>query len=403
MAGSDWFSQFAQSMIHPTTGLPSTAAGRPGNLIQSMGTGGFTNPLAIPNSQPNTPQLGAPDFLQNLFHQLLNNSQVGSSSMSPGDILRQATKTAASQYDPQISAIDRQMSRAKTTAGKNKKELANLYGAGADAYNQDITASKSQGKAAVADEKARQADLQGKLKSNYSSSLDDQMKQFQTLGIQDALPQATSQQRNDLNYLGKLNDTQGQANLSDLNAENNADINYYNEGKGVMRLTGNEVQSDLMSQLTDYLNSQGDARSSLQGQRQAAIAQLQQQLTSDAAKQAQQNQQGTWDNLYKMFGLYQGMNPQQKPATSGLNASSQYLAGATTPQKAQDTMSALNLLLGQGFNTGQKNSSGQPIFASGAEQAANVGVNYANKNGWAPADTTGLMQAILAYYGRMGG
>jgi hypothetical protein len=233
--------------------------------------------------------------------------------------------------------------------------------------------------------------------------MNDQAKEFSNLGIQSALPDATKNQRSDLDYLSKLNDTQGASQLSDLNAENNADLNYYNEGKGIMRLAGNEAQTDLMSQLTDYLNSQGDARSSLEGQRQSAIATLQQQLSQQAAQQAQQSQQGTWDNLFKLGGMFQQINPQDKQATSGLNAASQYLSGYTTPQKAQDTMSALNLLLGQGFATGQKNSNGQPIFAGSPEQSANVGVNYANQNGWAPADTTGLMQAILAYYGRMGG
>lgn len=401
MAGSDWFSQFAQQMTNPKPNLPSTAAGRPGNILQSMGTSGFTNPLAIPNSQP-TPTLGAPDFLHNLFNQLLNNAQSSYKQPSAAEILQQATHTAASQYDPQINAINRQMGRAKSTAGKNKKEIGNLYAAGANAYNGDIADSKVQGKASVADEKTRQKDLQSKLSGDYSKSMDNQMKEFQTLGIQDALPQSTQSQRSDLDYLSKLNATQGNSNLSDLNAENNADVNYYNEGKGIMRLTGNEAQSDLMSQLTDYLNSQGDAKTSLEGQRQAAIATLQNQLTQQATQQAQKSETSSWDNMFKMAGLYQQMNPQNS-ATSGLNAASQYLAGKTTPQKAQDTMSALNLLLGQGMATGQKDANGQPIYAKGPEQAANVGVNYANKNGWAPADTTGLMQAILAYYGRMGG
>lgn len=402
MAGNDWFSKYAQNMLHPNTGLPSTDTGRPGNILQSMGTSGFTNGNAIPTQQQQ-PNLGAPNFLQQLFQQLLGNSQNSYHQPSAAEILQQATKTAASQYDPQISAINRQMGRAKSTAGKNKKEIGRLYSAGADAYNDDIASSKVTGKAAVADEKQRQSDLQTKLKGDYSSSLDDQINEFKNLGIQDALPEATQNQRSDLDYLSKLNDTQGAAQLSDLNAENNADINYYNEGKGIMRLTGNEAQTDLMSQLTDYLNSQGDAKSSLEGQRQAAIAQLQNQLSSQAAQQAQSGQQSNWNNLFKLAGLYQQINPQEKQASSGLNAASQYLAGATTPQKAQDTMSALNLLLGQGFATGQKDSNGKPIYAGSPEQSANVGVNYANQNGWAPADTTGLMQAILAYYGRMGG
>lgn len=405
MAGSDWFSQYAQQMLQPKTGLPSTAPGRPGNLLQAMGTSGFSPPSnPVQDVQPT---LGAPNFLQQLFNQLLGNSQSSYHTPSANEILQEATKTAASQYDPQISAIDRQMSRAKTTAGKNKAELGKLYGAGADAYNQDIKSSKKQGAASVADEKTRQKDLQTKLSGDYASSMNDQMKQFQNLGIQDALPDATKQQRGDLDYLSKLNDTLGNSSMSDLNAENNADINYYNEGKGIMRLTGNEAQSDLMSQLTDYLNSQGDARNSLESQRQAAIATLQNQLTSQAAQQAQTSQQSSWNNLYKLAGLYQQINPQtpQHPATSGLNAASQYLSQYTTPQKAQDTMNALSLLLSR------------PEIASGQmpdpynkgkytkltpEQAANYGGKYADQNGWAPADKMGLMQALLAYFGRMG-
>lgn len=403
MAGSDWFSQYAQNMTNPKPNLPSTATGRPGNLLQAMGTSGFTNPNAIPNSQPQNPQLGAPSFLQQLFQQLLGQSQSSYKMPSAAELLQQATKTASAQYDPQINAIGRQMGRAKSTAGKNKKELGRLYGAGADAYNSDIKDSKAQGKSSLANEKAIQGDLQKKLSGDYSTSMDNQAKEFANLGIGDALPQATQNQRSDLDYLSKMGATNGAAQLSDLNSENNADINYYNEGKGIMRLSGNEAQSDLMSQLTDYLNSQGDAKSSLEAQRQSAIATLQNQLSSQAAQQAQQGQQSSWNNLFKLAGLYQQINPQQKQASSGLNAASQYLAGATTPQKAQDTMSALNLLLGQGFATGQKDSNGKPVYAGSPEQSANVGVNYANQHGWAPSDVTGLMQAILAYYGRMGG
>lgn len=405
---NDWFTQYAQQFLHPTNSLPSTAPGNPGNLLQSMGAGQFSPTSSpaqtLPQSQQQ-PNSGTPSFLQQLFQQLLGSAQQTYKQPSAQEILAQATKTAGSQYDPQISAINRQMGRAKTTAGKNKKEIGKLYTAGADAYNADMATGKKTGATAVADEKARQKDLQKKLSSDYSSSMDSQIAEFKNLGIQDALPDATKNQRGDLDYLSKLNATEGASQLSGLNSQNTADQQYYNEGKGIMRLTGNEAQSDLTTQLTDYLNSQGDARSSLEGQRQAAIAQLQQQLTSQAATQAQQSQGSNWDNMFKLAGLYQQINPQtqQKPATSGLNAASQYLAGSTTPQKAQDTMSALNLLLGQGMATGQKDSNGRPIYASGAEQAANVGVNYANKNGWAPADATGLMQAILAYYGRMGG
>lgn len=363
--------------------------------------------LPYPQSTANQAAAQSPqDFLKMLFNQLLQNSG-GYNAPSAADILKQATSQVAGQYDPQIAAIQRQIGSTKSTANKNKGELKSLYNAGADAYNEDIASAKKTGAAAVADEKSRQADLQNKLSSDYSQSLDDQIKQFETLGVQSATPAATERQRNDLDYLSKLNDTMGNANLADLNAENTGDLNYYNEGKGIMRLQGNQAVGDLMSQLQDYLTGANGDINSLQAQKTAAIQSLQNQLTTQAAQAQQQAQQSQWENLYKLMGFYQSMNQQpQNQAHSGLNAASQFLSTATTPQKAKDTMGAIQLLLsspqiasGRMPNPYDKNSS-IPLTP---EQAATYGGNYADKNGWSPADKMNLMQALLAYFGRMGG
>lgn len=398
----DWFSQYLAGLANPKPANPlidqTNTTGNPQYAMWNAT--GTPYPQAAPSANSSAQ---TPDFLHQLFQQLLGNASSAYKMPSPQEILQQATSQVASQYDPRINSIQRQIGTTTARANTNKAELKNLYGGVANSYNGDMATAKKTGAASVADEKARQKTLQNNLKQDYSSSLNDQVKQFADLGISQATPQATQQQRQDLNYLQQLDNTTGNANLSSLNAQNTGDQQYYNESKGIARLQGAGAVSDLMSQLNDYVTQQQGSISDLQAQRQAAISQLQQQLTSQATNAQNTAQQSSWNNLFKLAGLYQSMNKAAPMAHNGLNAASQYLAQATTPQKASDTMGMLQQLLASPeFTSGQQTVNGKQIKST-PEQLASVGGKYVQGQGWSPADETALMQAILAYYGRLGG
>ena len=155
---------------------------------------------------------------------------------------------------------------------------------------------KATGAKQAAENKQQQADvasIYGQLRSNIEGSYgrvnQSQADLFQQLGIQDALPDVQAAQQpaeTDALTAASQNQAQNQQYYQDTSK---ADQTYYNEGSPNSIMAGNEYASNLLSQLTDYLNQNESERASgIQsgymdqlGQAQGQLAQQQQAANSE--------------------------------------------------------------------------------------------------------------------------
>lgn len=409
---SDWFDDYMKKMnpnYREPTNRFQTQPGDARNLLTNPLTGMNYSQFADArdaslNQLSNNPQ---DSLLSGIFNQLLQGLQSNAPKMpSPEEILLQATKTAASQYDPQISAIRKEMGITKGRAGRNKAELGAMYGGLADSYGGDVKASKKQYAAYRKQQKADLKDLQGELAGDYSDSVTAQNKEFQDLGVEAAAPEAAAGQNKDLQYLEKMAAVEGGAQANALNLQGAADESYYREGRGIAGLEGSEAKRDLMAQLSDYLQQRGGDLSGLQGQKKSAIEMLKAQLNQQAAEQQSKYAESTWDNLYKLAGLRMQMNNQgggqQKQYSTGLLGANQALKDSLGATRGENLSGVLQqLLTQQPFREGRIKSGGETIKLT-PEQAASYAANYADQQGLANTEKLALVQAVLAYYGRMG-
>lgn len=413
----NWFDQYVKG-FNPTYKPPAPT--------QPWGGGGWQNLLTRPagynyedyvaqqDAAARAAQMGSgglnSPYLQQLLQQLTQNAQMGSPTLGAqqlAEIARTAQKQASSQYDPQIEAIRREMGITKGRAKSNSKELKALYGGLANSYAGDVEASRKSYAAYGKQEKQDLKELQGMLGKDYGKALAAQNKEFSDLGISAASAEAGSQQREDLDYLQKLSAVESQSQQNALSQMGAGEETYYREGRGIAGLEGNNAVSDVMSQLNDYLTQRSGDITGLEGQRAAAVEQLKSQLQGQAQQQLQQAQQENWDRFYKLAGLYNtiagsgGQGPKQY--TRGLLGANQLLGDQLGATRGGQVAGTLQELLGQQpFREGRVKS-GNDYIKMTPEQAASYAASYADQQGLSSTDKLALVQAVLAYYGRMGG
>lgn len=412
---NNWFSEYTKQ-LNLGGGNPKNQPGNTNGLSMITRPAFGVNYEQMPaqlvgaNAGAQTGQ-GQQDFVRKTMMQLLASIQSNQpQGMSAQDILSQANHQVSMQFDPQIAAIQREMGRTKKRAGANKGELTHLYGALADSYGPDTVTSKKQYESATKAAKAQQKELQGQIGKTYSDDLQQQTDAFGNLGISDALGQTTKQQKTDLDYLSKLNATEGQSQLDALSQQGNADITYNREGAGIARAEGAGAVTDLMTQLNDYLSQKGGDVATLQGQRKSSLQVLQDQLRQQSAKATQDYNQTAWGQLFQLMGFQNTLNQQgqqgqqQKTPTTGLLGANQSFAdffGNT--QQAKDMSGRFQELLQQKPFREGRIKSGPDYIKLSPEQAASFAASYADDQQMSQQEKLSLIQAVYAYYGRMGG
>lgn len=402
----NWFSQYMQQLQgRPNVGsspggpqpwqnlllAPVGQTYAPGN-DGSQPTNGFQNP-----------------FLDQSFQQLLDSLKSNQSAMpSSADILQQAQRQANATYDPQIAAIQRAMSNQKTTAAKNKGELQSLYGGLANSYGPEAKAAKAQNATAKKNEAAQFKATQQDLANQDAQVRQQQEKELARLGVQSALPETLKGQDEGASFLDKLMAQQSQAQQQSLDLLGSGDQSYYQQGRGIAQLTGNNAVTDLMSQLNQYLQGASGDISTLQGQKAAAIQQLQQQLQSSAASEAQKQQASNWDNLFKLMQFYAGQQNNGAGSIKSGMTGAQQLAQQFFPgnglsnqfEQSKLAGSLVELLNQKPFIAGQIPGPNGTSNRLTPEAAGNLAQTYASQQGMTDAEKKAFYAMVMAYYGR---
>lgn len=280
-------------------------------------------------------QQGQPqDPMAALYDQLVSQLQAPVSmpqGVDTEDLMRQIRGALDPIYDERASRAQGQSDRARSEVKDMYRELSNDY---------ERLAPQQIEQAAAAQEEIKQmyGQLRSNIEGNYSRVSKEQGDLFKQLGIEAALPDVLEEQEAPVQEAltaASENQTQQQQRYMDIGQ---MDSTYYREGSPLATMTGNQISTDLLSQLQDYLGqNEAERTAGIQGayldqlnQANSLLAQQQQAAQSEAGRRQEM--------LFQMLqSTMQGRNQAQQQALtpdtfmSGLpEEQQQAVAGAFT-------------------------------------------------------------------------
>lgn len=343
-----------------------------------------------------------PGSLEYTIKKLIAGMDAGKPKMlSDQEIKARAQSEAGIQYGPQIKAIQAEMARAKTSAGRNQKSLGKIYANLAGSYSGDVKTSAANTKAAKASESAALKELQGSVSGNYSKQMGDQAAEMSKLGISDALPSSTANQKADLQFLSKLNQTGSAAQQQNIDLQGLGDKSYYQQGSGIAKTEGAESITDLTSQLTDYLNQQGSQLGAVKGQQASATSQLMNQLRSGQSDSYGKWDSDRWGRLLQLAQLQESIAKQSgtaKTPTKGMSGALSYLQSAL-PDSSRSASALNNVLQSQETIDNRRQAKNGDLLKQNPYSMVAQARDYAAKNNLSAEETDALVMSLYTFYG----
>jgi hypothetical protein len=317
----------------PRTSGPNVG-GQLGNVVGRTLSG-------LPSSLRNIAQPQAPENpLVDLYSQLIDQLQQPANVPTGID-----TKDLMSQIQKAINPIyDQRAKAAEERGGRYRKEVTGMYKALADDYKQLAPQQLEQAQQSQEDIQDLYGQLRSNIKGDYARVSADQANEFQRLGIEDALPDVLSQQQapvEDALVSAAQNQAQQQQRYMDIG---NTDAEYYREGSPNAILTGNNINTDMLAELGNYLDQVDAERTSgIQSGYLDQLSQAQNRL-------AQQQQVGNEENARRQAMLWEMLQAQTglgKYATKSSNSKSSALdslMGTLSPDLQQRVASSFTQL-----------------------------------------------------------
>lgn len=246
------------------------------------------------------------DPISSMYEQLLQQLQQPvdmPQAVDTEDLMRQIQTAINPIYDQRASS-------AKGQDQRNRQEVEDMYRALANDYERLAPQQTAQAAANQEDIQQIYGQLRSNIEGDYSRVAAQQADEFAKLGITDALPSVLEDQQAPVQQAltsAAENQAQQEQRYMDIGA---MDQTYFREGSPNATMRGNEIQTDMLAQLTDYLNQ-------IEAERTAAIQsgytdQLNQansllsQQQQNAQQQANRNQEMLWQMLQAQM---QGQNP----------------------------------------------------------------------------------------------
>lgn len=250
------------------------------------------------------------DPMTELYTQLVNQLRQPVDSptgIDTADLMAQVRKAIDPIYDQREKA-------AQSLSAHGRQEVQNMYGALSKEYQELAPQQVAQ----AADAQKKVEDLYGQLRSNiegsYARVSQEQGDLFKSLGIESALPDVLSKQAapvQEASIAADENQAQQQQRYLD---QGQIDSTYYRQGAPLATMTGNEISTDMLSQLQNYMNqTEAERTSGIQNayfdqlnQAQGQLAQQQQSAQSEAARR----QEMLWSMLQgQVNGKQQSLTP----------------------------------------------------------------------------------------------
>lgn len=288
--------------------------------------GGASSRL-IPRGGMQGPQQQS-DPLMDLYNQLVEQLQApvaGPKAVDTEDLMRQIKAAINPIYDQRANS-------AKGQSDRGRQEVEEMYRALSNDYER--LAPEQVKQAAGAQEEIKQ--LYGQLRSNvegsYSRVSEEQADLFKDLGIEQALPEVMAEQQAPVQEaLTAASENQAQQEQRYLDI-GQMDATYMREGSPLATMAGNEIQTDMLTQLQDYLSQiEAERTSGIQGsytdqlgQANSQLAQQQQVAQQEAARRQemlfsmlQSQMQGKQQQALTPDTFMGQLPPQQQQAVAG--------------------------------------------------------------------------------------
>lgn len=325
----------------------------------------------------------------------------GSGGMSDKEIARLISQSVGGTYDPQIKAIQQEMGRAKGRAKGARADLKALYNDLSGYYTSHVGSTKAMYDVAKKGAENRNASLKNSITSDYTDRLKEQVDMYKSLGIEAAAPSATEGQYADQASQLANADVSGNAEAQALGVEERGNETYWNEGAGIAQMEGTERQADVITQLQDYLNTQGTSLAGLQGQKSAAYSQATLEAKQKRADQANQRQNEIWNRMLELAKLKQ--SAARSSASGAGSTPSKGLTGVAAYLGSQRLANEFQTSMQQATTWNQspqaKQYYGGEVPNTPEEMAQVIRDNAANR-GLSADDQLKLWQAALVYYGK---
>jgi hypothetical protein len=276
---------------------PSTGQGIGSRL------GAVANILGNVQGQPADP-------MQDLYSQLLQQLQTPvaqPAAIDKEDLMRQVQKAINPIYDAREAT-------AKSNTSKASADVQSMYGQLAKNYQDLAPEQIKQAKEAQSQVEALYGQLRSNIEGSYSRVSKEQKEMFESLGIQDALPDVLSDQAPAVQQASEAaSENQAQQQQYYLD-QGQTDSTFYREGSPIAKMRGNEISTEMISKLQDYINqAEAERTSGIQTGYMDQLGQAQANLTNQqqaAASQTNNNQQMLWQMLQSQ------LNAKQQPAAA---------------------------------------------------------------------------------------
>ena len=199
-------------------------------------------------------------------------------SWNPRSAADRAATAANTEFDPQISAVAALIKQMQEMTERNKAELGSMYGALSQSINNDLPVIAQQYGQTKSDITNLYDQLRGTITGNYDKARQDQMAEFERLGIQAAAPDAFKQQDADKNFLSNLAGIINQGTQNVLNVQQKGTEDFTRSNAHLSDAEGKNRISDLLDQLSDRQFTLGQQQNSLIGAKASAQRQFQDQF-----------------------------------------------------------------------------------------------------------------------------
>lgn len=328
-------------------------------------------------------------------------SQMGSKGMSDKEIAALISQSVGGTFNPQIKALEQEMNRAKGRAKTARADLKALYADLSGYYNAQGDRSSARYGGAQKQSQARTQGLKNAITQDYTERLKEQVDMYKSLGIEAAAPSATEGQYADqASQLGTA-DIMGAADQQALDVQQRGDQTYWDEGAAIAQTEGAEQQTNVITQLQDFLNTQGASVAGLKGQKSAAYSQAMLEAKQKRADQMNQQQNQIWSRMLALAKLKQsaaksGGSGAGKTPTKGLAGIASYLGNQRLVDEFQ---TSLQQAVTWNQSPQAKQYYGNEVPNTPEEMAQVIRDNAANR-GLSPSDQLKLWQAALVYYNK---
>ena len=262
----------------------------PGAAIRDIGN---IARLAAPMGGTNTATQQAPDPLMDLYQQLISQLQAPvnqPTGIDKEDLMNQVRKAIDPIYDQRADSAQH-----RTDAARG--DVKDMYRALSNDYERLAPEQLAQSAAAKKEVEQLYGQLRSNIEGSYSRVSEEQSELFKSLGIEAALPDVLEDQAapvQDSLTAASENQAQQQQRYMDMGQ---TDATYYREGSPLATMTGNEISTDMLSQLSEYLNQiEAERTSGIQSAYNDQLGQAQNQLG-----QQQQNAQGEMARRQEML------------------------------------------------------------------------------------------------------